>query len=138
MLGAFLIPIGMSSLRGLTHVLTCKQSVETPFTLVTVEGLEPQLLSSSRLSKEDSDFLCEGLSLNIGARAKGENSVEMILPIRNHSEFLWQGTVTLELNGTSIPADIGSIPAGQTRTDVVPVNIPKGTSEVTGSLLIGP
>ncbi len=60
LLGAFLIPIGMSSLRGLTHVLTCKQSAETPFTLVTVEGLAPQLLSSSRITKGDEKFLCGG------------------------------------------------------------------------------
>lgn len=128
----------MSSLRGLTHVLTCKQSAETPFTLVTVEGLAPQLLSSSRITKGDEEFLCGGLSLNIGARAKGERSVDMILPIKNNSKFLWQGTVSLEVNGTSIPADIGSIPAGETRTDVVTVKIPQGSSEVVGSLLIGP
>ncbi len=144
LLGAFLIPIGMSSLRGLTHVLTCKESAETPFTLITPEGLEPQLLSSTRISKEDEAFLCAddeaegGLSLNMGARAEGPGKVSMILPITNSSKYLWQGTVTLVVGGTSIPVDIGEIPAGQTRQEVVPLNLDSGTLEVSGSLLIGP
>jgi len=138
LLGAFLIPIGMSSLRGLTHVLTCKESAETPFTLITPENEEPQLLSSSRISLEDEEFLCGGLSLNMGARAQGPGKVDMILPITNHSEFLWQGTVTLVVGGTSIPADIGSIPAGETRTDTLELSLDPGETEVNGSLLIGP
>src|SRR5688500_18701710 len=68
-LGAFLIPIRLSSLRGLTHVLTCKDSAETPFTLITPEGMEPQLLSSSRITADTEEFLCGGHSLNMGARA---------------------------------------------------------------------
>lgn len=138
LLGAFLIPIGMSSLRGLTHVLTCKESAATPFTLITLEGEEPQLLSSSRITVEDEEFLCGGLSLNMGARAQGPGQVDMILPITNHSEFLWQGTVTLVVGNTSIPADIGKIPAGETRTDTLELTLDPGETEVTGSLLIGP
>ena len=138
LLGAFLIPIGMSSLRGLTHVLTCKESAATPFTLITPENEEPQLLSSSRISVDDEEFLCGGLSLNMGARAQGPGKVDMILPITNHSEYLWQGTVTLVVGNTSIPADIGSIPAGETRTDTLALTLDPGETEVNGSLLIGP
>jgi hypothetical protein len=128
----------MSSLRGLTHVLTCKESAETPFTLITPEGEEPQLLSSSRITAEDEEFLCGGLSLNMGARAQGPGKVDMILPITNHSEFLWQGTITLVVGGTSIPVNIGEVPAGKTRTDTVPLELDPGELEVNGSLLIGP
>ena len=143
LLGAFLIPIGMSSLRGLTHVLTCKEAAETPFTLITPEGMEPQLLSSSRITEDTSEFLCEddqgkGLSLNMGARAQGPGKVDMILPITNHSDYLWQGTVTLMVGDTSIPADIGKIPAGETRTDILELKLDPGETEVNGSLLIGP
>ena len=138
LLGAFLIPIGMSSLRGLTHVLTCKESAETPFTLITPAGEEPQLLSSSRITADTEEFLCGGLSLNMGARSQGPGKVDMILPITNHSEYLWQGTVTLVVGGTSIPADIGKIPAGETRTDTLELTLDPGELEVTGSLLIGP
>lgn len=138
LIGTFLIPIGMSSLRGLTHVLTCKQAAETPFTLITPEGMEPQLLSSTRITKEQDEFLCGGLSLNMGARAEGPGRVSMILPITNHSEYLWQGSVTLVVGGTSIPADIGEIPAGETRSDTLDLRLEPGTREVNGSLLIGP
>lgn len=138
LLGAFLIPIGMSSLRGLTHVLTCKEAAETPFTLITPEGMEPQLLSSSRITADTEEFLCGGLSLNMGARSKGPGRVDMILPITNHSEYLWQGTVTLVVGDTSIPADIGKIPAGETRTDTLELTLEPGELEVNGSLLIGP
>lgn len=138
LLGTFLIPIGMSSLRGLTHVLTCKESAETPFTLITPKGEPPQLLSSSRITIEDEEFLCGGLSLNMGARALGPGRVEMILPITNHSEYLWQGSVTLVVGDTSIPARIGQIPAGETRTDTLELTLDPGTREVTGALLIGP
>lgn len=138
LLGAFLIPIGMSNLRGLTHVLTCKEAAESHFTLVTPEGLEPQLLSSTRIEKDDEEFLCGGLTLNMGARSAGPGRVSMILPITNKSDFLWQGSVTLVVGGTSIPADIGEIPAGETRTDVLELELDPGALEVTGSLLIGP
>lgn len=138
LLGAFLIPIGMSSLRGLTHVLTCKESAETPFTLITPEGMEPQLLSSSRITADTEEFLCGGLSMNMGARAQGPGKVDMILPITNHSEYLWQGTITLVVGDTSIPVSIGKVPAGETRTDTVPLTLDPGELEVNGSLLIGP
>lgn len=41
LIGVFLIPIMSSSLRGLTHVLTCEGSVETPFSVVVEEGTDP-------------------------------------------------------------------------------------------------
>lgn len=138
LIGVFLIPIGMSSLRGLTHVLTCKESAETPFTLITPEGMEPQLLSSSRIEAGDSDYVCGGLSLNMGARADGPGRVSMVLPITNNSEYPWKGSVTLVVGGTSIPASIGEIPAGETRQDVLELDLDPGTQEVNGSLLIGP
>lgn len=138
LIGVFLIPIGMSSLRGLTHVLTCKESAETPFTLITPKGMAPELLSSTRISVEDEEYLCGGLSLNMGARADGPGRVSMVLPITNNSEYVWKGTVTLVVGGTSIPANIGEIPAGETREDVVELELDPGTREVSGSLLIGP
>ena len=138
LIGVFLIPIGMSSLRGLTHVLTCKESAETPFTLITPKGMPPELLSSTRISVEDEEYLCGGLSLNMGARADGPGRVSMVLPITNNSEYVWKGSVTLVVGGTSIPASIGEIPAGETREDVVELELDPGTQEVSGSLLIGP
>lgn len=138
LIGVFLIPIGMSSLRGLTHVLTCKENAETPFTLIARKGMPPELLSSTRISIEDEEHLCGGLSLNMGARPEGPDRVSMILPITNHSEFLWRGSVALVVGKTSIPVRIGEIPAGATRRDVVELKLEQGTQEVHGSLLVGP
>jgi hypothetical protein len=128
----------MSNLRGLTHVLTCKEEAETPFTLIAVEGQEPQLLSSSRITAEGPEFLCGGLSLNMGARSGGPGKVTMILPITNHSEYPWQGTVTLKLGDTTVPADIGRIEAGETEQTELDLKLDPGTLEANGSLLIGP
>ncbi|MGH2809124.1 MAG: hypothetical protein ACRDKT_17810, partial [Actinomycetota bacterium] len=51
LMGAFLIPIGMSSLRGLTHVLSCKQEARQPFTVIVSPVGEPEVLSSMRISR---------------------------------------------------------------------------------------
>ena len=138
LLGAFLIPIGMSNLRGITHVLTCNEEAETPFTLIAFEGEAPQLLSSTRISAEDEEFLCGGLSLNMGAIADDSGQVTMVLPITNNSEYPWQGTVKLKLGGDTVPVGIGEIGPGETEEDRVPVSLQPGTLEVNGSLLIGP
>jgi hypothetical protein len=142
MLGAFLIPIAMSSLRGLTHVLTCKEASATPFTLMLFEDQDPLFLSSTRIEADDEEFLCSdgsgGLTLNMGAKTLDDGGVAMVLPITNHSEHVWRGTVTLQVAGTSIPASIGEIPAGETATDTLELNLDPGTTEVDGQLLIGP
>ena len=51
LLGTFLIPIGTSSLRGLTHVLTCAEDTETPFTVVLKRNEAPAILEIARSSE---------------------------------------------------------------------------------------
>lgn len=139
LLGAFLIPIGMSSLRGLTHVLTCQDEAATPFSMIIPpDGGDPLIQSSSRLERGQEAGLCGGLSLEMGARVVEDGRVQMELPITNNTEFLWRGTVKLVLGDTSIPVDIGEIAAGDTATDKVTFNLDPGTFELNGSLLIGP
>lgn len=140
LVGVFLIPISMSSLRGLTHVLTCEEAVATPFTLVIPppELGPPTLLSSTRIERGKPDTLCGGLLLEMGARVHREQGVAMVLTLRNESRFQWQGTVTLVLNDTSIPVPIGSVPAGERVREIVPFTPPEGVNELAGALLIGP
>jgi hypothetical protein len=143
LLGVFLIPIGMSSLRGLTHVLTCQEAAETPFQLIIPKKGDPILTSSSRLTRDQPTELCArkgeaGLSLEMGAKEIANQQVAMVTTITNASRFPWRGTVKLLLGKTSIPVDIGEIPAGQSATDEVPFNLDPGDHEVNGSLLIGP
>ena len=138
LLGAFLIPIGMSSLRGLTHVLSCKEESRRPFTLIVNPTGQPEVLSSLRLERNSTGELCGGLTLETQARTSGNSQVTLILPITNNTEFPWRGTVTLKVGGTAIPVDIGEIPPGETRSDEVPIDLEPGTTEVNGALLIGP
>jgi hypothetical protein len=137
LLGAFLIPIGMSSLRGLTHVLTCRDRVRTPFTLVIPDEGEPEAVTSTRISRAATD-ICGGLSLNLGTRVEGPRELAMIVPITNTSSHPWRGTVQMVLDDTHIPVNIGEIPSGDTASDTVTFDLDPGSHEVSGSLLIGP
>ena len=140
MLGAFLIPIAMSSLRGLTHVLTCQQEAETPFSIIILEDGEPTLTSSTRITREEpaDDTVCEGLSLNVSVRALEGDQLAVEVPITNTSAFQWRGTVRLRLDDNSIPVDIGVIDAGTTETDTINFQLKPGTTELNGALLLGP
>ena len=138
LLGAFLIPVGMSSLRGLTHILTCKEAAKQPFTVVVNDG-RPEVLSSIRIGREDTGRLCGGLALETKARAGEEGAIKLVLPITNHTEHPWRGTVSVVIGDTTIPVDIGEVPAGETRQDSIDLELEEGsTTELNGTLLIGP
>ncbi len=140
-MGALLIPVAMSSLRGLTHVLTCQNLDKSSFTmLIPPEGGQVSLLSSTRVERDEVEAgLCDGLFLDMAARITEDGEVvQMEVPITNRSEFDWKGTVKLVLNGTSIPVDIGEIKSGETAVDTVDFSLDEGTFELQGSLLIGP
>ena len=136
--GIFLIPIAVSALGDRTHVVTCQEQAKTPFTVVVSKSGPPSLLSSTRLTRKAPTSLCGGLTLDLAAKQGAAGDVEMIVPITNRSRYLWRGTVELTLGDTQVPVDIGSIPAGETRTDRVSLGLDRGSHEVTGSLLIGP
>jgi hypothetical protein len=138
LLGAFLIPIAMSSLRGLTHVLTCHEEAEIPFTLITPADGEPVIVSSTSITRGDAEGVCGGLVLDLGVGPAGPGRVALRLPITNRTEFDWHGTVRLRLGKTVVPVDIGEIKAGETGVDTLRVKVPNGEIEVNGSLLIGP
>jgi len=137
LLGAFLIPIGMSSLRGLTHVLTCKEEAKQPFTVIVTDG-RPEVLSSIRIGRQDTGRLCGGLTLETKARPGTGGDIMLVLPITNHTEHDWKGTVSVLIGKTTIPVDVGEVPAGETREDTIDLELKKGTTELNGSLLIGP
>jgi hypothetical protein len=139
MMGAFLVPIMSSNQRGLTHPLTCEQETESPFTLLVEEGQHPTILTSQFFTSEEETLLCGALDLNLRARSKGENRIEMILPIRNESDYTWHGSVKLRIGKTSVPIRVGEIAAGDSEVATVTLpNLPRGQTTVDGSLLIGP
>lgn len=138
LLGAFLIPLGTSSLRGLTHVLSCEEAAEVPFTLLVPERGAPTIISSATIERGDESGLCGGLVLNLGAGPAGDGRIAVQLPITNNTAFNWRGTVQLRLGSVTVPVEIGEIRAGETAVDTIEVNVDPGKVEVEGSLLIGP
>jgi hypothetical protein len=137
-LGIFLIPILVSSLRGLTHVLTCEESVSSLFGIVVSEDGSAAVTSSTTGQAGSDTALCGGLSVDIRAGAVTRGRLELTVSVQNGSEYPWQGTVDLSLNRTVIPVAIGRIGPGETATDTIPFNLAAGTHELSGSLLVGP
>jgi hypothetical protein len=138
----FLIPVAVSTLRGLTHVLTCQAQVATPFSLILQPEQQPTVISATRIEREEEGQepgrLCGGLSVDLRARTLAPGEVEMDVPITNHTAFHWQGTVLFRVGKTAIPVDVGSVGPGKTATDVVQFSLDPGQHELSGSLLIGP
>lgn len=138
LLGVFLIPVGMSSLRGLTHVLTCNEQAELPFTIIREPNRPAVILSSTQITRGQEEGVCGGLVLDLAVGNESEGKVELIVPLRNTSDTDWQGTVALKLGGADIPVPLQSIRAGETARESLTVNVPSGTTELNGSVLIGP
>jgi hypothetical protein len=144
LLAVLLIPIGTSSLRGLTHILTCKDQSATPFSVQVPEDGAPTISSSTVIERPaegepPSNEICGGLTLDLIMGAATSNRAEMTLAIANNTDYGWRGSVQLELGDTVIPIDIGEIDAGEQATDTFDVKLDRGRSyEIAGSLLIGP
>lgn len=134
----FLIPVTQSSLRGLTHVLSCTERVDTPFQVILIEGEDPIVTGSAVLQPDDPGTLCGGLAVQIGAGPSESADIDVILTVDNQSENDWFGTVELGVVGVRVPVDIGRIDAGSTQVRRVSLDLPDGVTEFGGSLLVGP
>jgi hypothetical protein len=144
LLAVLLIPIGTSSLRGLTHILTCRDRSATPFSVDVPETGPPTISSSTVIERDPSGAVaskevCGGLTLDLEMGSRVENRTDVTLRITNNSKFGWRGSVQLHLGETQIPIDIGKIDAGKTATDSFQLRLDAGRRyEIEGSLLIGP
>ena len=144
LLAVLLIPIGTSSLRGLTHILTCKDQSATPFSVVVPEEGAPTISSSTVIERTPegeppSNEICGGLMLDLIMGAATTNRAEMTLAITNNTDYGWRGSVQLKLGDTTVPIDIGGIESGQQASDTFELRLDRGrTYEIAGSLLIGP
>lgn len=134
-----MIPLGTSSLRGLTHVLTCSEEVGTPFSVSIPESGEPTVTTSSRLELNPQDEEdCNGLEVQIGARLAEDGDLVLVLPLSNPTEFGWHGSIEIAVGGIPIPVDIGGVAPGETTEETIELELPEGTSELDGTLLLGP
>ncbi len=144
LLAVLLIPIGTSTLRGLTHVLTCRERSATPFSIDVAESGAPTILSSTVVERDPSgavvsDEVCGGLRLDIEVGSRVENRADVTLAITNNSPYGWRGSVRLMLGGTPLPISIGKIDAGETARDNIELRLDAGRRyEIEGSLLVGP
>jgi hypothetical protein len=145
LLAVLLIPIGTSSLRGLTHILTCQEDSATAFTVdVPVEGAPTITSSAPSIERNedgtvDTNELCGGLILDVLMGSRRAERADVTLAITNNSEYGWRGSVQVRLDGTLIPIDIGNIDAGETATDDFELRLDAGESyAIEGKLLIGP
>lgn len=134
----FLIPVTQSSLRGLTHVLSCTERVDTPFQVILLEGEEPIVTGSSVITADGPATLCGGLDVQIGVGPSDSADIEVVITVDNQSENDWFGTVELGVVGTRIPVDIGRIDAGSGEERRIALKLPEGVTEFGGSLLVGP
>jgi|SRR6056297_1428819 len=138
----FLIPVATSSLRGLTHILTCSDEVGTSISISPglAEGEPPTLLSSTALVAGEDPLICEALEvqLSIGAFDEDTGDTELLVDIANRSELDWRGTIQLSIAGTRVPLSVGRIEAGETVTASPTVRTGSDQIEVDGQLLIGP
>lgn len=134
----FLIPVTQSSLRGLTHVLSCTERVDTPFQVILLEDAEPIVTGSSVLTADDDLTLCGGLAVQISAGPSDTADIDVFVTVDNQSEHDWFGTVEVDVVGARVPVDIGRIDAGTSEERHVSLTLPDGVTEFGGSLLVGP
>lgn len=140
LLGIFLIPITTSSLRGLTHVLTCEDEVAAT---LSIDNSAPEdasvLLSADSTERGEVQGLCGGLLVDLQLTTVQPEQAEVRVSIANQTDTDWQGTIQLRFGDAPVPVAIGSIPRGATATDHVELRVVPGKSyEITGTLLIGP
>lgn len=132
----FLIPLGLLNLRGLTHVVSCEDQVRQPFQVVFSAG-QPVLTGSTVVEPDDGP-LCGVLDAGLSVSSPGPNRLDITVPIDNLSDQDWRGTIELAVGETKVPVPIGLVPAQGSRTEVVQLHLPDGTTQVDGLLLIGP
>ena len=137
LLGVLMIPVVLSSLRGLTHVVSCQEAIAQPFE-VSFGSEGTPLLTGSRLVEAGSDPVCANLRTDISMREAGPNRLEVTVPIENRGANPWRGTVSLVVGGVFIPVQVGLVPPGETRSETIVLRLPEGVTEFDGELLIGP
>lgn len=141
-LGILMIPVATSSLRGLNHVLTCKEAVDTPFSVHVPEEGQPILLSSAQAEYDPSGRagqLCDGLTLDIVMGRRVEDRASMRLELANHSDDPWRGSVRVEVDDITIPVYVGRVAAGEVASHTVDLRLSGNTTyDIDGHLLVGP
>lgn len=137
LVGVFLIPLTQSTLRGIDHILTCTEQVETPFQVVLTDGF-PIVTGSTTLEPGDPEVFCGGLAVEIAVGPSVERDVTVFVDLDNTSAVDWYGTVDLQVGAVRVPVDLGRVSAGTAVSESVELSLPPGITAFDGSVLIGP
>src|SRR3546814_14502045 len=94
LLAVLLIPIGTSSLRGLTHILTCQDDSATPFSVVVPDEGPPTISSSTVIERPapgeaPRDQICVGLTLDLVMSAPAPTRAALPLATPPQSAHGW-------------------------------------------------
>lgn len=138
LLAVFLIPIAQSSLRGVGHVLTCTDLVESPFEVILVPAADPVVIGTTSLTDAEPPTLCGGLAVDVGVSRSDRADVEVRVSLVNLTSANWFGSMRLDVGGVTLPVDLGRVRAGEQEVRVLDLDLPDGTTGFGGSLLIGP
>lgn len=135
-----MLPVLWSSPRGLTHILTCEQKTQTPFTIVINQRLQPILTTSLKQTRGSgpADSLCGGLSLDLQASASGPGTVTMRVVLTNRTPHPWRGTLAMNVGTLNLPLSLGRIGPGGIGTTSEDLHLLPGAHDLEGSLLLGP
>jgi hypothetical protein len=134
----FFLPVLWSSPRGLTHLLTCEQKTQTPFTIVINQKLQPTLTTSQTQSGPGDSSLCGGLALDLRASVKGTGTVRMTVFLKNKTAHPWRGTLALNVGNLVLPLSLGRIGPGGTGSASEDLHLLPGAHDLEGALLLGP
>jgi len=136
--GVFLIPVVLSTLRGLTHVVSCTREIARPFEVAVGDEDRPLITGSAIVEAGAIEPCGNSLEVDVSVSARGPNEIAVTVPITNAGTAAWRGTVRLKVGDTVIPFQIGLVLAGETRSETIVLSLPDGTTGFSGSLLIGP
>ena len=134
----FFLPVFWSSPRGLTHLLTCEQKTQTPFTIVINQKRQPVLTTSVTQSGPGDSLLCGGLALDLRASVKGAGTVTMIVFLKNTTVHPWRGTLDMTVGTLALPLPLGRIAPGETGSTSEDLHLLPGAHDLEGALLLGP
>ena len=124
--------------RGITHLLTCRQSSQTPFTLVIHPGSRPVLATSLEEASAGNATLCGGLALDLRAVPRSSDTVTMRVSLTNKTPHPWRGTVAMTVGAVLLPLRLGRIGPGAVATASTDLHLQPGAHELQGALLLGP
>lgn len=139
--GILLIPLSVSSLGGLTQIVTCRDQASVPFTLGTSTTGHPLILSAESLVRRSPlGPACAGLSLSMSVGPASVGRVLVVLDFHNATAFSWAGAVALHLGSLQSAVPVGRIGANSTRRTrlLVLVGPASAGTSLSGRLLVGP